>query len=111
MDKSKTGAGKMPEAKKPDIFFREEFRLIIRDRQMVLFEGNAAAISTRNEGGLLDILPEHTNFISIVKEFIQLDKIDGSVQKFDIDTGIIKVLKNDVRVYLGVFSGTNSSGK
>jgi F0F1-type ATP synthase epsilon subunit len=49
-------------------------------------------------------LPEHTNFITLVKEFIRLEKLDGTKQKFDIDTGIVKVTTNDVRIYLGVFS-------
>lgn len=87
-----------------DLFFQEEFTLIIRDRQTVIFDGKAAAISTKNESGPLDILPEHTNFISLVKEFVLLEKLDGGKQKIDIDTGVVKVIKNDVRIYLGIFS-------
>jgi F0F1-type ATP synthase epsilon subunit len=87
-----------------ELFYKEEFKLLIRDKQRVLFQGNASAVSTKNANGLLDILPEHINFISLVKDFIHVMKIDGTKSEFAIDMGIVKVYQNEVHVYLGIFS-------
>lgn len=87
-----------------EIFYREEFNLLIRDKQNILYQGKASALSTRNVDGPLDILPEHTHFISLVKDFILVTKPDGTKSQFTIDMGIIKVYENEVWVYLGIFS-------
>ena len=89
-----------------DIFYREEFMLLVRDRQKVLYEGKVSAVTTRNESGLLDILPEHIHFIALIKDFVHLIKADGTEQKIPIDTGVVKVYENEVRVYLGLFSSS-----
>lgn len=86
------------------IFYKQTFRCIIRDRDTVLFEGDAFAVSAKNEVGLMDVLPEHTNFISIVQESIEVMKNDGKSLKLPIEKGVLKVLDNEVRIYLGIFS-------
>lgn len=86
------------------IFFKQTFRCIIRDRDTVLFQGDALAVTTKNEVGLMDVLPEHTNFISIVQESIEVVKNDGKSLKLPIEKGVLKVLANEVRIYLGIFS-------
>jgi F0F1-type ATP synthase epsilon subunit len=91
-----------------DIFYNQQFDLLIRDRSNVLFEGKASAVSMKNETGVLDILPYHTNFISIVKEFVLFIDQAGKENKIPIDTGIVKVYQNEVKVYLGIFSTTKS---
>lgn len=82
----------------------QEFVCLIRDKETVLYEGKAKALTSRNEQGIFDVLPQHTQFISIIKEFITIVKEDGTSQKIDIDTGIAHVFQNDVKIYLGIFS-------
>jgi F0F1-type ATP synthase epsilon subunit len=80
----------------------EVLDLIIRDRENVLFEGPARALSSQSDKGVFDILPQHTNFISIVKEKVIIHKIDGSSQDIAVRYGIVKVYMNKVSVYLGI---------
>ena len=78
--------------------------LIVRERERVLFEGEASALSSFNERGLFDILPEHTNFISLIKDFLVVHKLDGTQSEIKIKDGVLKVYKNRVWVYLGILS-------
>ncbi len=86
------------------LFFTEEFDLLIRNRQRALYQGKAAAVSTKNDDGPFDILPQHIHFISIIKEFITITKLDGTTQEFPLDTGVLKVYQNQVRIYIGLYS-------
>ena len=102
MDNSKLKP--VPAPQKREIFFNEEFDLLIRNRQRALYQGKAAAISSRNDDGLLDILPQHMHFISIIKEFVTVIKLDGTTQNFPIDIGVLKVYQNQVRIYIGIYT-------
>ena len=93
-----------PQPVKNSLFFTEEFDLLIRNRQRALFQGKAAAVTTKNEGGIFDVLPQHTHFISIIKEFVTVTKLDGTTQQFPIDAGVLKVYQNQVRIYIGIFT-------
>ncbi len=77
------------------------FPLTIRDREKVLFQGDAKALTSLNDRGEFDILPEHTNFISIIREKLTVHKTDGSDENFRIEHGVVKVFANSVAVYLG----------
>jgi F0F1-type ATP synthase epsilon subunit len=74
----------------------------IRDINTITFEGYVKALSSINDRGLFDILPYHTNFISIIKEKIIIHKEDGSHQEIPIDAGVLKQLNNTVQVFLGI---------
>ena len=77
------------------------FALIIRDRERIVFSGTAKSLSSVNERGVFDILPEHTNFISIIKDHLTVHKADGGSEDIKIDHGVVKVFANSVAVYLG----------
>lgn len=86
------------------LFFKEEFDLLIRNRQRAIYQGKAAAVSTKNDNGPLDVLPQHIHFISIVKEYVNVIKLDGTTQQIPFDTGVLKVYQNQVRIYIGIYS-------
>lgn len=67
-----------------------------------VYEGDAISVSSRNDKGRFDILPYHANFISIVKEFvdIQIDKKEH--KQVLVKTAIMRVYENNVQVFLGV---------
>jgi F0F1-type ATP synthase epsilon subunit len=71
----------------------------IRTREKILFQGKVTALTSVNERGLFDILSEHENFISIIKEKIILH---GSEKTFLFTTGILRVEDNVVSVSIGV---------
>lgn len=75
--------------------------LVIKNKEGVLFEGMARALTSYNERGIFDVLPLHENFISVVRDFIRIYKTDGKVSDMKISTGVLKVLQNKVNIYVG----------
>lgn len=81
---------------------KDTLHLFIRSREKLLFDGPVKSVSSLNTSGPFDILPEHTNFISIIKDFIAIGLPDGRMQKIKINDAILKVINNEVRIFLGV---------
>ena len=67
----------------------------------VIYEGEATSLSSRNEKGRFDILPLHTNYISLIKDFILVNQTDGKQNQVVIKTGIMRVYDNTVQIFLG----------
>ncbi len=74
----------------------------IRDRKGVVWEGEAAAVSGRNVAGSFDVLPQHSNFISIVSKKLIVKTVDKKSREFNVESGILQVRENKVMIYLGV---------
>lgn len=74
----------------------------IKNPEGVTFEGEVDALSSLNEKGPFDVLPLHTNFISIVKQNIVLYQNKQKIREIAIDTGVLRVEKNRVHVFLGI---------
>lgn len=82
--------------------FPKSLFVTIRNREKVVFQGEAKALTSLNEAGPFDVLPEHENFISIIKNTLILHKAGGGREELKIDGGVIKVFNNKVEVYLGL---------
>ncbi len=76
--------------------------LIVRKRDGVIFQGQARSISSLNDRGPFDILPMHTNFVSVVKNSVKIIGENGQSQSISIARGILRVKENQVEIYLGV---------
>lgn len=74
----------------------------VKSADQSYFEEEARAVTSSNEKGVFDILPEHENFISIITQKIIIYKTDGTKQEIPIDTGILKVHDNKVYIFLGI---------
>lgn len=77
-------------------------KITIHDAEKIVYEGEADAISSYNERGIFDILPYHTQFISIIKKTIIVHKKGQEKKEFTIDAGVVEVLRNEVNVFLGI---------
>jgi len=84
----------------------KELYVIVRNSDKILYEGVAAAITSYNEKGKFDIIPMHTNFISIVMDKVVIHEKDGKEAEISCDHGVLKVYMNHVNVFLGVDSLT-----
>jgi F0F1-type ATP synthase epsilon subunit len=82
----------------------DKVHVVIRNRQTVLFEGDVKAISSKNDTGIFDVLPEHTNFISLINESITVHLLDGSKQTFQLQNGVMKVKEYAVHCYVDLLS-------
>ncbi len=52
-------------------------RVRARSREEVTFEGEALALTSVNDKGKFDVLPNHANFISLIKDYVIIKKKDG----------------------------------
>ena len=81
----------------------ETITLTIRSRQGATYEKQEVfAVTSQNLKGPFDVLPEHENFISIIKNKLIVHKTRKDKEEIKIDTGIIKVNDNIVNIFLGL---------
>jgi F0F1-type ATP synthase epsilon subunit len=79
----------------------------IRSKRGLIFLGTADGISSRNESGKFDILPLHSNFITLVNETIVVHKTTfGGVSQihdeYPVERGVVKVFDNKVLIFLSI---------
>ena len=74
----------------------------IKSKESTLFDGASHTVTSTNERGVFDVLPLHTNFITLIADYVVLDKGLPTEQKFNIDKGILYVLANKVDIYAGI---------
>ena len=76
--------------------------LSIKNRQGIMFNDTVKAVSSYNDKGPFDILPQHENFISLIKQKIVIHKNDNKTEEFKIDSAVLRVYKNNVNIYVGI---------
>jgi F0F1-type ATP synthase epsilon subunit len=74
----------------------------VKSPQQTHYEGWAKAISSINNKGKFDILGYHANFITIIKHSITIHLENKEKITIPLEQGVIKVSKNNVRVFLGI---------
>ncbi len=74
--------------------------VVIKNQDGIILDSNFTALSSYNEVGLFDVLPMHTNFISLIRNKIFLHN-NREVKEMPIGMGILKVVDNQATVYLG----------
>lgn len=67
----------------------------------ILYEGEATSVSSRNDKGRFDILPQHANYIALIKDFVSIAKTQGKEQQIVMKTGILRAYENKVQIFLG----------
>jgi len=72
-----------------------------------VFDGTVKMLTSKNDDGEFDILPLHTNFITLIKEKIILHKTTKDKQDIPITNGVLKVVENRVDIILGPFAGAD----
>jgi len=66
------------------------------------FKGKAISVTSVNKKGKFDILAYHANFITLIKEYVVIQKEDKKQITFPLKTGIIKVHEDTVHILLGL---------
>jgi F0F1-type ATP synthase epsilon subunit len=88
----------MPDANIPPL------EVVVRKRDKLVYKGLALAISSVNQKGPFDILPEHANFISVIKDFLIIQKPDKTQEKIELKNGVLYSVNNTVTVYLDILT-------
>lgn len=76
----------------------------IRNREKLLLKDSIEALSSVNTKGPFDILPFHTNFISLIRDRIILHRNSHQQETITIKTGLLKVWENQISIYLDIES-------
>ena len=74
----------------------------VRVAEGMVFRGQLMAMSAINDRGLFDVLPEHINFITIIKEKLTLHINNDISKEIKFDQGLMRVFENKVSIYLGL---------
>jgi len=74
--------------------------VVVRNKDKVLYSGQAYAVSAVNEKGPFDILAEHESFISLIKDKIIIRTTPHEKQEIQIENGILRVYKDKVYIYV-----------
>jgi F0F1-type ATP synthase epsilon subunit len=82
----------------------EKIRVTVRNRTQILFNEEAKSVSSKNDTGVFDILPEHSNFISLITSPLIIRKLDGTKQEITFQNGLLKVKENNVHCYIDLIS-------
>lgn len=76
--------------------------VVIRKKNGVVFSGEAKSITSYNERGTFDILPMHTNFVSVIRDRLEVAKVTNEKIKIPVERGVMRVKENHVEIYLEV---------
>jgi F0F1-type ATP synthase epsilon subunit len=66
------------------------------------YRGPAAALSSENGLGSFDVLPGHTNFITLIFNKLTIFTQDKKKIEYKFKRGVLEVSDNLVRVFLGI---------
>ena len=66
------------------------------------YEGPANTVSCENKVGTFDILPKHTNFISLIFKKISIVTLGNRKIDFEFKRGVLEVSEDSVKVFLGI---------
>lgn len=82
---------------------KSRLNVIARAPFTVYYEGEAEAVSARNQVGPFDVLPGHADFFSVLEPGQVVIEADGQPPiSFDITAGIITARNNEVHLFVNM---------
>ena len=93
----------MPDAH-PPILEHENItmKVTVKNPEGIVFDGQVFALTSVNTSGPFDILPFHSNLVSLISKKLILYIQKENPQQMDIENGVLKVTENVVEIFLGV---------
>src|SRR3990167_10034610 len=77
-------------------------QISIMSPDKTVYLGQAEAVTCKNEKGEFDILPLHSNFISLIDDYIMVHLPGGKTQRMNIDRGLLKAFENKITILLNI---------
>jgi F0F1-type ATP synthase epsilon subunit len=74
----------------------------VRSRSKNFFEGTAKTVTSINQTGEFDILPLHANFITLIRDYVLIDKGMSVEKKIIIKSAVLSVIGGRIDVYVEV---------
>lgn len=79
---------------------KEKIRITVRNRMRILFDDEVKSLTSKNDSGIFDVLPEHSNFISLITSPLILRTPDGKKQEITFKSGLLIVKDNRIHCYI-----------
>jgi F0F1-type ATP synthase epsilon subunit len=87
----------------PDNLRKEQsLKVTIRSRKKLLYKGASYSVTSYSDKGFFDVLPQHANMVSLIKDFVVVDKGMASQQDFSLERGVLTVYSDNVQIYVGI---------
>lgn len=77
-------------------------KVIVQDTEKIIFQGEVDRVTSYNDVGRFDVYPMHANFISIIKQGVDLYLHHQKIKELTLEQAIMKVKKNEVHIFLGI---------
>lgn len=74
--------------------------VVIRNKDKVLYSGQAYAVNSTNDKGPFDVLAQHESFISLIKNKVTIFTSPKEKKEIQIENGIVRVYKDKVYIYV-----------
>lgn len=81
---------------------KPQLHVTIKSPDTVLYSGDAVILSSENTVGKFDILPNHSNFISLITTEVTLVNLNKKTQNFLFTAGVIKCKDNEISIFIGI---------
>lgn len=75
--------------------------LHVQSRDKVMYDGVINSLSAQNQNGRFDILPLHSNFVSVIEGKISFITAEGQTQEMNLNSGVLRVIENRIEIYIG----------
>lgn len=83
----------------------ELIHLRVRNRERVLIDEDIKALSAYNTKGIFDILPSHSNMISLIGNKIIIYDLHGKKKEVTLDKAVMRIANNKIDIYLDILKG------
>ncbi len=80
----------------------KKLQVKITSKDKTYYQGEAFAVSSKNEIGVFDILAKHANFVTTIMGYVDVHKDSQNKIRFEMDRGILKVRENIVEIFMGI---------
>jgi F0F1-type ATP synthase epsilon subunit len=80
----------------------EPIHVRINSPEKIIWEGNASSITSENASGPFDILPMHTNFVSIIRDKEIRITTGGKVVPYKFSVSVLSAHSNTVCIYTNI---------
>jgi F0F1-type ATP synthase epsilon subunit len=77
-------------------------RVRINSPEKIIWEGEAQSVSSENVNGVFDVLPFHTNFISIMENKEIRVKTAEGIKTFKYPISVLHTHSNQVHIYTNI---------
>lgn len=79
-----------------------QIHLYVRDKEQLLYDDDVLSVTSVNEKGVFDVLPIHTNFISLIKDFLTIRETEGGKKELKFTNAAMRVHQDKIEVYIGI---------